>query len=67
MRCRLDKDTTGLLLLTTVTELVHKATSPKHKVPKRYAVALTSQATSEQQQDMVTSCPTDYYHLRHMM
>ncbi len=33
---RLDKDTSGLILLTDQTELVHKFTSPKHKVPKLY-------------------------------
>ncbi len=33
---RLDKDTSGLLLLTDRTELVHRYTSPKHKVPKVY-------------------------------
>jgi 16S rRNA pseudouridine516 synthase len=33
---RLDKDTSGLLLLTDQTALVHKLTSPKHKVPKIY-------------------------------
>lgn len=33
---RLDKDTSGLLLLTDQTELVHRFTSPKHKVPKVY-------------------------------
>jgi 16S rRNA pseudouridine516 synthase len=33
---RLDKDTTGLLLLTDQTPLVHRLTSPKHKVPKIY-------------------------------
>jgi len=33
---RLDKETTGLLLLTDQTELVHRLTSPKHKVPKTY-------------------------------
>jgi len=33
---RLDKDTSGLLLLTDRTELVHKYTSPRHKVPKVY-------------------------------
>jgi 16S rRNA pseudouridine516 synthase len=35
---RLDKDTTGLLLLTDISALVHKLTSPKHKVPKVYQV-----------------------------
>lgn len=33
---RLDKETSGLLLLTDRTELVHLYTSPKHKVPKLY-------------------------------
>lgn len=33
---RLDKDTSGLLLLTDQTDLVHRLTSPKHKVPKLY-------------------------------
>jgi len=33
---RLDKDTSGLLLLTDQSQLVHRLTSPKHKVPKIY-------------------------------
>ena len=33
---RLDKDTTGLLVLTDLSPLVHRLTSPKHKVPKVY-------------------------------
>ena len=33
---RLDKETSGLILLTDHTELVHRLTSPKHKVPKIY-------------------------------
>ncbi|HVS51590.1 MAG TPA: pseudouridine synthase [Opitutaceae bacterium] len=33
---RLDKDTSGLLLLTDQSPLVHQLTSPKHKVPKVY-------------------------------
>ncbi len=33
---RLDKDTSGLLVLTDQSELVHRLTSPKHKVPKVY-------------------------------
>jgi 16S rRNA pseudouridine516 synthase len=33
---RLDKETTGLLLLTDQSPLVHRLTSPKHKVPKVY-------------------------------
>ncbi len=37
---RLDKDTTGLLLLTDDGELLHNLTSPKKHVPKRYYVEL---------------------------
>lgn len=33
---RLDKETSGLILLTDLLPLVHKLTSPKHKVPKVY-------------------------------
>lgn len=33
---RLDKDTTGLLILTTNGEFLHKLTSPKNHVPKKY-------------------------------
>lgn len=37
---RLDKDTTGLLLLTDRSALVHRLTSPRHKVPKVYRATL---------------------------
>ncbi len=37
---RLDKDTSGLLLLTDQSALVHRLTSPKHKVPKLYRATL---------------------------
>lgn len=37
---RLDKDTTGLLLLTDDGALVHKLTHPKYHVPKIYEVTL---------------------------
>jgi 16S rRNA pseudouridine516 synthase len=33
---RLDKDTSGALLLTDQSALVHRLTAPKHKVPKVY-------------------------------
>jgi 16S rRNA pseudouridine516 synthase len=33
---RLDKETSGLLLLTDLSPLVHRLSSPKHKVPKVY-------------------------------
>jgi 16S rRNA pseudouridine516 synthase len=37
---RLDKETTGLLLLTDCSALVHRLTSPRHKVPKVYRATL---------------------------
>ncbi len=39
---RLDKETSGLLLLTDQSELVHRLTSPKHKVAKVYRATLAS-------------------------
>ncbi len=38
---RLDKDTSGLILLTDQSELVHRLTSPKHKVPKVYRATVS--------------------------
>ena len=37
---RLDKETSGLLLLTDQSPLVHRLTSPKHKVPKVYRASV---------------------------
>ena len=37
---RLDKETSGLLLLTDDGQLLHRLTSPKHHVPKVYEVTL---------------------------
>lgn len=39
---RLDKETSGLLLLTDQSALVHRLTSPKHKVAKVYRATLAS-------------------------
>lgn len=44
---RLDKDTSGLLLLTDQTQLVHKLTSPKHKVPKVYVATVDRDLSPE--------------------
>ena len=44
---RLDKDTSGLLLLTDQTDLVHKYTSPKHKVPKLYRATVDRDLTPD--------------------
>lgn len=37
---RLDKDTTGLLLLTNDGDYAHRVISPKHHVPKKYRAAV---------------------------
>jgi 16S rRNA pseudouridine516 synthase len=44
---RLDKDTSGLLLLTDQSELVHRLTSPKHKVPKVYRATLSADVPAD--------------------
>jgi 16S rRNA pseudouridine516 synthase len=44
---RLDKDTSGLLLLTDQSSLVHRLTSPKHKVPKIYRATVERDLESE--------------------
>jgi 16S rRNA pseudouridine516 synthase len=47
---RLDKDTTGLILVTDYTHLIHDFTSPKHHVEKTYRVTVNKPL----QQDVVT-------------
>ncbi|MEO6567807.1 MAG: pseudouridine synthase [Opitutaceae bacterium] len=42
---RLDKETSGLLLLTDQSPLVHRLTSPKHKVPKIYRAVVDRDLT----------------------
>ncbi len=44
---RLDKDTSGLLLLTDQSPLVHRLTSPKHKVPKTYRATVDRDLSPE--------------------
>jgi 16S rRNA pseudouridine516 synthase len=44
---RLDKETSGLILLTDQTELVHRLTSPKHKVPKIYRATVDRDLSPE--------------------
>jgi len=44
---RLDKDTEGLLILTTDGELLHRLTHPRWKVDKRYYAELARPATAE--------------------
>jgi 16S rRNA pseudouridine516 synthase len=47
---RLDKDTTGLLLLTDDGELAHRLLSPRHHVQKTYLATLESPATEADRQ-----------------
>lgn len=44
---RLDKDSTGLLILTNDGKLGHELTSPRHTVPKRYEVRVEGNLTRE--------------------
>ena len=44
---RLDKDTTGLLIITNDGEFAHKAISPKNDVPKCYLVELDGEVKSD--------------------
>ncbi len=44
---RLDKDTSGLLLLTDQSGLVHRLTSPRHKVPKVYRATVHTDLSPE--------------------
>ena len=45
---RLDEDTTGLLLLSDDGQFIHRMTSPRHEVPKRYEVVTAEPVTPEQ-------------------
>lgn len=44
---RLDKDTSGLILLTDLSPLVHRLTSPKHKVAKVYRATVDRDLSAE--------------------
>ena len=44
---RLDQDTTGLLILTDDGALIHRLTSPKHKVPKVYRATVDADLTPD--------------------
>ncbi|HTB81029.1 MAG TPA: pseudouridine synthase [Opitutaceae bacterium] len=51
---RLDKETSGLLLLTDQSALVHRLTSPRHKVPKVYVATLNSDVTPSRTAEITT-------------
>jgi 16S rRNA pseudouridine516 synthase len=44
---RLDKDTTGLMIITDDGDFAHKMLSPKHHVDKRYLAVLDGEVTAE--------------------
>lgn len=44
---RLDRDTSGLIIVTDQSHLVHRLTSPKHKVTKTYRVELARPLSEE--------------------
>jgi 16S rRNA pseudouridine516 synthase len=50
---RLDQDTTGALLLTDQTGMVHRLTSPRHKVPKVYRAGLDREVPGAEAGDLV--------------
>jgi 16S rRNA pseudouridine516 synthase len=56
---RLDADTTGLLLMTDDGTLIHKLTSPKHKVPKVYEITTAESVTVEQVQMLAKGVKLD--------
>ena len=47
---RLDRDTSGLLLMTSDTDFVERLTNPKHEVPKTYLIKAASLLSDEQLQ-----------------
>lgn len=49
---RLDKDTTGLLLITNDGDWSHRISSPKHHVPKTYLATLAEPLTPEAAQQL---------------
>lgn len=56
---RLDKDTTGLLLLTNNGALAHKIISPKTKLPKVYEMTLDQPLSNEEIQTLETGILLD--------
>jgi 16S rRNA pseudouridine516 synthase len=53
---RLDKETTGLLLLTDRSALVHRLTSPKHAVPKVYRATLDREPPAGAEERFLHGC-----------
>jgi 16S rRNA pseudouridine516 synthase len=52
---RLDKDSSGLLLVTDLLPLVHQLTSPRHHVAKRYVVTLEEPVPAGDIDEMVAA------------
>lgn len=53
---RLDKDTTGFVLITDDGEFAHRMLSPKHHVEKAYRALLAGQFTSEMAEQFKNGC-----------
>ena len=51
---RLDEDTTGLILISDDGQFIHRMSSPKHKVPKIYAVTCKHPVDDAQISHMLT-------------
>ncbi len=58
---RLDKDTTGLLLLTNDGQLANQLTHPKYEKAKVYQVVLDHELTIEDQQHIIKGLPVEEY------
>jgi len=56
---RLDQDTTGLLLLTDDGKFIHRMASPKHHVPKVYALTLKHPTDAQQVQRLLDGVVLD--------
>jgi 16S rRNA pseudouridine516 synthase len=56
---RLDADTTGLLLLTDDGALIHRLTSPRHKVPKVYEVTCRHPVTDTMRAQLLAGVVLD--------
>lgn len=61
---RLDKDTTGLLLITNDGKLAHKLTSPKKDFGKTYDVTLRDPVTEEALQILQAGIPLKDFHTK---
>lgn len=55
---RLDRASTGLLVLTNDTQLAHRLTDPANRVPRRYAVVVRGRVTPEDARKLESAAAT---------